>query len=183
MMMEHMRHPIDQQHDPVARLDGRSLVPLFADPANDDKKYPRDTFYWHYPFNVAPLHPDDGLPLTPHSAILRGNDKLIHDWSGRLYLYDLAADPSEQHNLAEKNPAKARELFTQLHDWIDANVAARYTPALNPSYDPATEVRARPFADLRQEYLGPRRAIRDPSSDPRFAILRELEEKEQRSSE
>lgn len=156
-----------------AGLDGRSLVPLFADPANADKKYPRDTFYWHYPFNVAPLHPDDGLPLTPHSAILQGSDKLIHDWSGRLYLYDLAQDPSEQHNLAEKNPEKARELFVRLHDWIDAHVAVRYTPASNPDYDAAAEIRAAPFADLRRNYLGDDRAIRRPGADPRFRALQE----------
>lgn len=156
---------------------GRSLRPLFTDPANAAGGYPRDTFYWHYPFNAAPLHPDDNLPLTPHSAILRGQDKLIHDWSGRLYLYDLAADPYEQRNLAEENPEKARALFVQLHDWLDARVAARYTPALNPDYDPGTEVRTRPFADLRKEILGPDRAIRDPSTDPRFTVLRELEKK------
>jgi arylsulfatase A-like enzyme len=154
-------------------IDGRSLLPLFADPANTHGKYPRNTFYWHYPFNVAPLHPEDGLPLTPHSAILRGNDKLIHDWSGRLYLHDLAEDPHEQRNLVEANPELARELFVELHDWLDANVAVRYTPALNPDYDPAAEVRADPFADFRRQYLGEDRAIRDPSTDPRFEILQQ----------
>jgi arylsulfatase A-like enzyme len=154
-------------------IDGRSLVPLFADPSNTQGRYPRDTFYWHYPFNVAPLHPDDRLPLTPHSAILRGKDKLIHDWSGRLYLYDLAADPGEQRNLAEANPKLARELFVQLHDWLDANVAVRYTPAINPDYEPAAEVRADPFADFRRKYLGEDRAIRDPSTDPRFEMLQQ----------
>jgi hypothetical protein len=28
---------------------------------------------------IPPLHPDDHLPLTPHSAIRRGDHKLIYD--------------------------------------------------------------------------------------------------------
>jgi arylsulfatase A-like enzyme len=154
-------------------LDGRSLVPLFTDPDNSGGAYPRDTFYWHYPFNVAPLHPDDHLPLTPHSAIRRRNFKLIYDWYGRLYLYDTRQDPYEQTNLAESRPELARELFMQLNAWIDENVSVRYTPALNPAYDPATEVRAIPFTDLRRKYLGEDRAIRTPDNDPRFRILKE----------
>jgi hypothetical protein len=51
------------------KIDGHSLVSLFKDPAKTNKGYVRDTFIWHYPFNVVPLHPDDGFALTPHSAI------------------------------------------------------------------------------------------------------------------
>jgi hypothetical protein len=51
------------------RIDGRSLVALFTDPTNTKAGYTRDTHYWHYPFNVAVIHPDDGQPLAPHSAI------------------------------------------------------------------------------------------------------------------
>lgn len=63
------------------KIDGHSLVSLFKDPANKEKGYIRDTFIWHYPFNVAPLHPDDGFALTPHSAIRKGDFKLIFDWN------------------------------------------------------------------------------------------------------
>ena len=157
-------------------IDGRSLVPLFNDPENTSGGYPRDTFYWHYPLNVAPLHPDDNLALTPHSTIQRGNDKLIYDWHGRLYLHDMSRDPFERNNLADSNPDLARELFVQLNDWLDENVAARYMPASNPEYDPETEVRENPFVDLRKKFLGEERAIRHPDTDPRFEILRQLEE-------
>jgi hypothetical protein len=50
-------------------------------------------------------------------------------------------------------------------------VATKYMPALNPDYDPAAEVRDRPFRDLRRELLGENRAIRHPDSDPRFSLL------------
>jgi arylsulfatase A-like enzyme len=153
------------------KIDGRSLVSLFKDPANKDNGYVRDTFIWHYPFNVAPLHPDDGFPLTPHSAIRKGDFKLIFDWNGRLWLHDIKNDPHENQNLAESMPEKTRELFKELNDWLDANVATKYMPALNPDYDPLTDRRARPFVDLRRSFLGPDRAIRPAAGDPRLEQL------------
>jgi arylsulfatase A-like enzyme len=154
-----------------ARIEGRSLKSLFSDPANRKHGYKRDTFYWHYPFNVAVKHPDDGFQLTPHSAIREGDFKLIFDWHGRLQLYDLGSDWREEHNLAEAMPAKAKTLFKDLNRWLDKNVAVKYTPALNPDYDPATEVREHPFVDLRKTMLGEKRAIRAASGDPRLEQL------------
>lgn len=156
-----------------SRIDGRSLVPLLDDPANPQNAYPRTTHYWHYPFNVKIVEPDEGLNPAPHSAIRDGDWKLIYDWSGRLLLYDLKQDWREQHNLAESQPEKAKELFKKLNDWLDANVATKYTPLINPDYNPAKEVRARPFVDLRKQLLGDARAIRQPASDPRISILQE----------
>lgn len=155
------------------KIDGRSLVPLFKDPENKGMGYKRDTFIWHYPFNVAPLHPDDGFALTPYSAIRKGDMKLIFDWNGRFYLHDIRKDPFEEHNLVEQMPERTRELFRELNDWLDANVDKKYMPALNPDYDPATEVRAKPFIDLRREFLGPARAIRPANSDVRLGKLLE----------
>jgi arylsulfatase A-like enzyme len=153
------------------KIDGHSLVSLFKDPANKSKGYVRDTFIWHYPFNVTPLHPDDGFPLTPHSAIRKGDFKLIFDWHGRLWLHDIKNDPREHNNLAESMPEKTRELFKELNDWLDANVAIKYLPALNPDYDPLADGRTRPFVDLRRSFLGPDRAIRPATGDPRLEQL------------
>lgn len=153
------------------RIDGRSLMPLFKDPENKSKGYPRDTFYWHYPFNVAPLDPDDGFALTPHSAMRKGDMKLIYNWNGHLDLYDIRKDPFEKNNLAESQPQLAKQLFRKLNDWLDANVEKKYMPALNPDYDPATEVRTKPFTDLRCQLLGPDRAIRPAKGDPRLESL------------
>ena len=76
--------------------------------------------------------------------------------------------------LAESQPELTRELFIQLNDWIDDNVAVKYMPELNPEYDPGKEVRDQPFKDLRRKYLGEERAIRKPGGDPRFDVLRKL---------
>lgn len=152
-------------------IDGRSVVPLLNDPTNANSDYPRDTFFWHYPLNVIVKSPEDGLPSAPSSAVRHGDLKLIFDWSGALRLYNIAEDPFEQHDLSKEMPAKTLELFVLLNDWIDENVAVKYTPAINPNYDPAKESRTRPFVDLRRKYLGEDRAIRSIDQDPRFQLI------------
>ena len=149
-------------------IDGRSFKGLLRNPKNRSKSYVRDTFFWHYPFNVIVKHPDDGAPLAPHSAIRQGDYKLIYDWSGRLLLYNISKDPFERQDLSEIMPDKTRDLFVRLHDWLDAEVEVKYHPALNPDYRPEKESRKRPFVDLRSKYLGARRAIRSAQSDPRL---------------
>jgi len=149
-------------------IDGRSFKGLLRNPKKRSKSYERDTFFWHYPFNVIVKHPDDGVPLAPHSAIRQGDYKLIHDWSGHLLLYNIAQDPFERQDLSETMPDKTRDLFVRLHDWLDAEVDVKYHPALNPNYRSEKESRNRPFVDLRSKYLGPKRAIRSPQSDPRL---------------
>ncbi len=150
-------------------IDGQSLIPLFKDPENQAKRYTRDTFIWHYPFNVVPLDPDDGSALTPRSAIRKGDYKLIFDWNGRVNLYDIRNDLSETKNLAEAKPEITRSLFRELNEWLDANVEKKYMPAINPDYDPASEVRIRPFTDLRRHFLGADKSIRQAKDDPRLA--------------
>lgn len=153
-------------------IDGRSVAPLLQDPANVKRDYQRDTFFWHYPFNVIVKNPEDGLPSAPSSAIREGDWKLIFDWSGVMRLYNIPQDPYELQDRSEEKPEKALALFRRLNDWIDANVAAKYTPAHNPSYDAAKESRDRPFIDLRKKYLGPARSIRTIDNDRRFSIPR-----------
>ncbi len=152
-------------------IDGQSLRPLLDDPANVAGGYSRDTFFWHYPLNVVVLNPDDGVPSAPSSAIRERDWKLIFDWSGAARLYNIRRDPFEHRELSAEYPEKTATLFRRLNDWIDSQVAVKYTPALNPDYDPTREVRPRPFVDLRRRYLGPERAIRAASSDPRFNLV------------
>ncbi|MDP4847531.1 MAG: sulfatase [Akkermansiaceae bacterium] len=156
-------------------IDGSSLKPLFNDPENSKKGYKRDTFIWHYPFNVKPLDPKNGFALTPHSAIRKGDFKLIYDWNGSVSLYDIRNDVSEQNDLSELKPSVTRELFGELNDWLDENVATKYMPALNPDYDADKEPRVRPFVDLRRHFLGADRAIRSTQDDARFEILLQSE--------
>jgi arylsulfatase A-like enzyme len=128
-------------------LDGEEIYSLLSDTENKNDSYSKDTHYWHYPFNVVYNNPYDGLPLTPHSAIRDGDYKLIFDWYGRLYLYDIENDPFEKNNLAEKMPELKDKLFNKLTSWIKMNIDKRYWPSVNPDYNPKNESRDIPFLD------------------------------------
>ena len=73
---------------------------------------------FHYPFNVIYNNPVDGY-LTPHSAVRSGDMKLIFDWHGRLYLFDMKKDPYERKNLAAELPEMTNKLFMELLVWLE----------------------------------------------------------------
>ncbi|MFY0626841.1 MAG: sulfatase [Reichenbachiella sp.] len=129
-------------------LDGRSIASLLSDVKNKKEGYTKDTRFWHYPFNVIYKSPFDGLPLQPHSAIRVGDYKLIFDWYGRLYLFDIQNDPYEKNNLAKQLPEKTNDLFDQLMKWTKDNVRETYVPYLNKDYDAQKEERNVPFVNL-----------------------------------
>lgn len=133
-------------------LDGRSIVPLLSDVNNKKVGYTKDTRYWHYPFNVIYNSPFDMLPLQPHSAIRKGDYKLIFDWHGRLYLFDIQNDPYEKNNLAKQMPDLTNALFDKLMRWTKDNIKETYIPYLNKDYDAEKEERDVPFVNLRETW-------------------------------
>ncbi|WP_142785491.1 sulfatase [Changchengzhania lutea] len=130
------------------KLDGQNIMPLLTDVDNSKKSYSKETHYWHYPFNVIYNSPYDGYPLTPHSAIRDGDYKLIFDWYGRLYLYNIEKDPFEKNNIAEERPELKSALFNKLNLWLEKNVEKRYLPSLNKDYNSDKEIRDKPFVNL-----------------------------------
>lgn len=134
------------------KIDGESLMALIDDVDNKKHSYHKNTMYWHYPFNVIYNNPYDGLNLTPHSAIRQGDYKLIFDWHGRLQLFNIKEDISEQHNLAKANPALCNDLFDQLITWLDANVKLTYWPTINTNYNPENDLHMDKFIDLMKIY-------------------------------
>jgi len=138
--------------DPTHQIDGQSLAALLKDPENRKKIYTRDTYFWHYPLSVIYKNPEDGLPFTPHSAVRKGDYKLIFDWYGRLRLFNIKNDISEKINLVSKMPDKSTQLFRELMEYLEKNVEKKYWPTPNPNYDPATEVRKVPYVDLYKIY-------------------------------
>lgn len=130
------------------KLDGESVIGLLNDIKNETKSYKKDTHYWHYPFNVIYKSPYDGYPLTPHSAIRKGDFKLIFDWYGRLHLYNIKEDPFEKEDLYTLQKEKGDALFKDLISWLEKNVDKRYWPKKNPDYNSEKEVREIPFIDL-----------------------------------
>jgi arylsulfatase A-like enzyme len=140
------------QPEPTHKIDGQSLAGLLKDTDNKKNTYTRDTYFWHYPLTVIYKNPEDGLPFTPHSAVRKGDHKLIFDWYGRIKLFDLKNDISEEENLAKARPGKTRELFSLLINYLENNVEKKYWPKENPAYDPVDEVRDVPFVNLYKIY-------------------------------
>jgi arylsulfatase A len=111
---------------PAESVNGLSLLPLLRDAS---VKLEREVF-WHFPCYIG-----GGGPC---SAVRSGNWKLIEFFeTGTSELYDLAADPGEQRNLADIEPIRAAELLAKLHGWQSATGAPRPTKP-NPAYDPTT---------------------------------------------
>ena len=71
--------------------------------------------FWHYPNVWGP----SGLGVGPFSAVRSGDSKLIsYHAEPRYELVNLARDLGEQQNLAQTEPAKARELAATLAAWL-----------------------------------------------------------------
>lgn len=112
--------PIPEQH-----CDGVSLVPLLKGADALD----REAIFWHYPH-----YGNQGG--TPGSSVRAGDYKLIEFFEdGRLELYDLRKDISEEHNIASYYSGLVRKLHAMLASWRES-VGAKI-PQPNPDYDPS----------------------------------------------
>ncbi len=110
---------------PEQHTDGVSLVPLLR----QTRLLDRTAIFWHYPhYHVS----------KPYGVVRSGPWKLLEFYEDMdVELYNLEEDISEAVDLAQKNPRKAEELKTLLHDWREKVGAQMMTP--NPDYDPVRE--------------------------------------------
>lgn len=106
---------------PDQHTDGVDLTPVLTGQGDID----RESLYWHYPHYHR---------TTPYSAVRHGDQKLIHmHEDDRLLLFDLAADPHEQHDLAAEQPDQARALLDELEAWKQEVDAQMPTPRATPT--------------------------------------------------
>jgi arylsulfatase A len=106
-------------------LDGRSLVPLLT---GAETSLGRERVFWHFPCYIG--------GGGPSSAMRAGDYKVIEFFEDeRVEVYNLAKDPGEQNDLAQRERAKADELIAELRAWQRESGAALVTEA-NPAYDP-----------------------------------------------
>lgn len=114
-------------------LDGENIMPVLTQTGSLAER----NLYWHFP---AYLEVYKGMTelwrQTPGSAIQKGDWKLIETFeNNKIELYNLKEDEYEQHDVAEKNPAKAKELLSDLQHWRQETHA--FVPAQpNPQYKP-----------------------------------------------
>lgn len=109
--------------DPAISLDGRSLL----SEAQEEGELNERALFSHFPH----YH---GSGNRPSGSVRAGDYKLL-EWfeTGDLELYDLSADPGEQHNLSPSRPALRDSLFQIMSQWrqsVDANM-----PTPNPDWN------------------------------------------------
>lgn len=108
-------------------IEGGSIAPLLANGKGTVKRS-REEMVFHFPHYQS----GDG----PHSALFHGNLKLMKFYeSGRLAMFDIGKDISEQNDLAKKMPQQVAQLDAKLVAYLK-NVNAQMAQP-NPQYDPA----------------------------------------------
>ena len=95
------------QSTPAQHVDGVN----FVGPLLGHEEYQRGPVFWHYPH-----YGNQGG--QPGAAVRDGDWKLI-EWfdSGKVELFRLDVDASEQFDLATQHKEKRNELLAKLHDW------------------------------------------------------------------
>ena len=114
---------------PDQHQDGVSLKPLLTEYGAIKQR----SLFWHYPHYHK---------TKPYGAIRSGDWKLIEFFEdGKLELYNLKEDLSEQKNLAETYPEKAAALLKEMQQWRHDVGAQEMT--LNPEYNPNKQGKAK----------------------------------------
>jgi len=104
---------------PAKPVDGVDIGALFEKPHGSTS---RQALYWHYPHFA-------NQGGRPSGAILEGAWKLIEFYEdGRLELYNIEQDPGEQHDRAQEEPERVKQLHAALIAWresVDATMPER----------------------------------------------------------
>ena len=105
------KYPVEFQGRTILPMEGRSLVPAFA-----DKAVERDALFWEHEGNAA---------------VRVGDWKLVRfGRNGPWELYNLKADRTELHDLAADEPERAKELAAKWDAWAGrTNVKPYPAPA------------------------------------------------------
>ena len=99
---------------PQQHLDGVSLKPIID---GTQTTLNRESLFWHYPHYAN----QGGFP---GGVIRQGDWKLIRRYEdGCTQLYNLIADPSEQHDLSEAEPNRTQTLAAELNRWLQSTGA------------------------------------------------------------
>jgi arylsulfatase len=94
------KYPVEFNSKPILPMEGRSLLPAFA-----NQPIQRDALFWEHEGNAA---------------IRVGQWKLVRlGRNGTWELYDLEADRTELHDLADTQPDRMKELAAKWEAWAE----------------------------------------------------------------
>lgn len=126
--------------------DGKSIKPLFRDLENEKKLYNRKEVYHFYgKLGYPGFH-----NFATWATLRKGNYKLHYDYQGKVELYNIAEDLTENNDLVKSNPKLAYDMLVQLTDWLKANCNENYLPKPNPLFDPNGKLPYGPYVPLEQ---------------------------------
>jgi arylsulfatase A-like enzyme len=107
-----------------AKLDGVNLLPYLT---GKQKNAPHAALYWRFGEQIAIRMGDWKLVKVPGDRIGPGDVTAKASTAGA-QLYHLAHDIGEQNNLAEKEPARLKQLATAWEKWNAELISAKWAP-------------------------------------------------------
>ena len=127
------------------RFEGESLWPLISDPQSVP--------------GIAHQEVVLATNRLDQHAIRAGSYKYIEYMDGKQELYDVEADPAEQHDLSAEQPERVQELQTRLHEAVDFGSVTATPPRNTIREDPAMNQLLEVLGYLRED-------DEDPAGDP-----------------
>ncbi len=113
MLMDIFPTLLDITKHSAKPVDGKSLLPVLQQKENWSKR----CVYWHEP-HARPRSTGE----SEASAIRMGDYKLIDFYKqGKVELYNIKKDISEQHDLSDEMPEKKTQLLKRLRKWKNDN--------------------------------------------------------------
>jgi arylsulfatase A-like enzyme len=106
------------------KLDGVNLLPYLT---GKQKGAPHAALYWRFGQQIAVRMGDWKLVKAPGANAVQGELRTKASTEGA-HLYNLATDIGEQTNLADKEPAKLKQLATAWEKWNTELVEPQWTP-------------------------------------------------------
>ena len=110
---------------PEWKLDGVNLLPYLT---GEKSAAPHDALYWRFGQQIAIRKGEWKLVKGAGPGVPGGAAGGAATTEGA-QLFNLAQDIGEKTNLAEKEPAKVKELAAAWNEWNKENIAPKWTPA------------------------------------------------------
>jgi arylsulfatase len=125
------QYPKSVAAGPIPAFVGQSLTPIF-----DGRKMEHRPIYWEHEGN---------------KAVRDGKWKLVSRFPESWELYDMEADRTELHNLADQDPQRAKEMAAQWQSWADSIGVERWPMPETPPGDRTGEMTVPPYLEKNNQ--------------------------------